>query len=150
MSESWVIADLLPHDGNMVLLDELVEQRESGVTARLQVRQDGLFDRDGQVPSWVGIEYMAQAIALYAGLKAKQAGEPIKLGFLLGTRRYQASCKGFICGSSLQVMVDEALQGSGGLRVFECTMTGDNVLVTANLQVFQPADVETFLNEGKL
>lgn len=147
MTESGTIADLLPHDGNMVLIDELVEEREGGVTARLWVRSDGLFDRDGRVPAWVGIEYMAQTIGVYAGLQAKRAGNPVKLGFLLGTRRYQSNCADFRCGENLQVCVNEVLQGGNGLSVFECSITGNDITISASLNVYQPIDAHVFLKE---
>ena len=147
MSESWPVAELLPHDGDMVLLDELLEQRPTGVTVGLTVRSDGLFDDNGRVPSWVGIEYMAQAIGAYAGLQAKQAGQPVKLGFLVGTRRYRAERPWFSCGERLTVTVDEVLQGDNGLSVFECTIAGNDLSITANLNVFQPEDVNDFLEQ---
>ncbi len=150
MGKSGPIADLLPHDGDMVLIDKLIEQRDGGVTTGLQVRQDGLFDRNDRVPAWVGIEYMAQTIGVYAGLLAKQAGEPVKLGLLLGTRRYETNCAEFACGANLKVTADEVLRGDDGLSVFECTITGEGVLVAANLNVFQPADAEVFLQEEQL
>ena len=52
----------------------------------LVVPEAGLFVEDGQVPAWVGIEYMAQAIAAWAGCRARAAGKPPQLGFLLGSR----------------------------------------------------------------
>ena len=41
--------------------------------------------------AWVGLEYMAQAIGAYAGYTARLRGEPVRIGYLLGTRRYE--CK---------------------------------------------------------
>lgn len=149
-AEDWPVAELLPHDGNMVLLDDVLESRPGGITVQLTVRADGLFDKEGAVPATLGIEYMAQAIAAYAGGLAKQNGEPVKLGFLLGTRKYQSSCPVIQCGTLLRISVDEVLAGDNGLSVFDCEISGEGVSITANVNVFQPADAEKFLQEGQL
>ena len=39
-----------------------------------------LADADGGVPAWVGIEYMAQCIAVHSGLLSRAAGEPRRPG----------------------------------------------------------------------
>ena len=62
---------------DMVSLERIIDYDEQGLTAELAVRGDGLFGDDQTVPAWAGIEYMAQAIAAYVGVKARQANEPI-------------------------------------------------------------------------
>ena len=54
---------------------------------------------------------MAQAIAAWAGYTAQLRGEPVKLGFLLGTRRYESSRPIFVLGSLLRVHVQRAISG---------------------------------------
>ncbi|OHX36100.1 hotdog family protein [Methylomonas sp. LWB] len=135
------IAELLPHTGAMVLLDRLLHFDEAGVATELTVRGDGLLFGDAeQVPAWAGIEYMAQTIGVYAGLKAKQAGEPIRLGFLLGTRRYLGNVDYLPVGARLTVEAAKILQ-EGQLGVFECRIRGDNIDISATLNVFQPDDL---------
>ena len=72
----------------MILLDRVIEFEEDALTAELTVRNDCLLGSETLVPAWAGIEYMAQAIGAYAGIRSKLAGQPISLGYLLGTRRY--------------------------------------------------------------
>ena len=87
------VASLLPHSGAMVLIDRIMAFDEDSLSAELAVRGDGLLGGDSRsVPAWAGIEYMAQAIGAYVGICARLAGEPIKLGYLLGTRRYEGQC----------------------------------------------------------
>ena len=84
----WPVAELVPHAGNMVLLDEVLSCDTEAIEVRLLVRPNGLLsDSDGSLPAWTGIELMAQAIAAFAGIQAKRAGLPVELGFLLGTRK---------------------------------------------------------------
>lgn len=135
------IAELLPHTGAMVLLDRLLHFDEAGVATELTVRGDGwLFGDAERVPAWAGIEYMAQTVGVYAGLKAKQAGEPIRLGFLLGTRRYLSNVDGLPVGARLTVEAAKILQ-EDQLGVFECRIRGDNIDISATLNVFQPDDL---------
>jgi predicted hotdog family 3-hydroxylacyl-ACP dehydratase len=121
----------------MVLLDRIIECDDNSLSAELVVRDDGLLGNDKTVPAWVGIEYMAQAVAAYAGVMARRAGEPVKLGFLLGTRRYNSNVAEFKVGSTIKVRVEKIIQDDR-LGVFDCRIQGDGVLVTANLNVYQP------------
>ena len=85
------IRDLLPHSGPMVLLDRLVAADDESLCAEVRIRADSLFFVDGGVGGWVGLEYMAQAIGAFAGYRARLRGEPVRIGFLLGTRRYECN-----------------------------------------------------------
>jgi predicted hotdog family 3-hydroxylacyl-ACP dehydratase len=131
------VAELIPHSGEMVWLDRIVDCDEQGLTAELVVRGDGLLSDGPTVPAWAGIEYMAQTIAAYVGVKAKQANEPIRLGFLLGTRFYNSNVAAFKVGAMLTIRVEKIIQDDG-LGVFECRILGEGVDITANLNVYQP------------
>ena len=84
------IRSLVPHAGSMVLLDRVISVEENSLCAEVGIRSDSLFCNADGVGAWVGIEYMAQAIGAYAGYRARLRGEPVKIGFLLGTRRYES------------------------------------------------------------
>lgn len=131
------VAELIPHSGKMVWLDSIISCDNHSLSAELIVRDDGLPGNDKTVPAWVGIEYMAQAVAAYAGVMAKRAGEPIKLGFLLGTRRYSSNVAEFSVGSTLTVRVEKILQDNN-LGAFECRIQGVDVEASAILNVYQP------------
>src|SRR2546426_3960121 len=83
------IRSLVPHSGPMVLLDRVVSVDEESLCAEVLIRADSMFCAAGGVGAWVGLEYMAQAIAAYAGYGARLRGAPVKIGFLLGSRRYE-------------------------------------------------------------
>lgn len=131
------IKELMPHSGKMVLLDRVTGFDDNFLSAELAVRDDGLFGDHKTVPAWTGIEYMAQTVAAYAGMMARRAGEPIKLGFLLGTRRYRSNASEFRVGSLLTVRVDKVMQ-DGNLGVFNCRIDGAGVEAEAMLNVYQP------------
>jgi predicted hotdog family 3-hydroxylacyl-ACP dehydratase len=131
----------------MVLLDRVVTVDDESLCAEVTIKTGALFCDDTGVGAWVGLEYMAQAIGAYAGYVARLRGEPIKLGFLLGTRRYDCSRARFPLGSILRVSVKRALQGENGLASFECAIAdvARGPAATATLTVFQPPDSEEFL-----
>ncbi|MFI3188554.1 3-hydroxylacyl-ACP dehydratase [Crenothrix sp. D3] len=135
------IAELIPHSGRMVLLDRIIDFDELSLSAELTVRNDGLLGDANSVPAYAGIEYMAQAIAAYAGIQAKQVGEPIKIGFLLGTRRYTSNVGSFAVGTMLTLQVTKIIQDDK-LGVFDCKIHGAGIEITANLNVYQPS-IET-------
>ena len=140
------IRSLLPHAGPMVLLDRVISVDEDSLLAEVCIRSDSLFCNGGGVGAWVGVEYMAQAIGAWAGYTAQLRGEPVKLGFLLGTRSYECRRPIFLLGSVLRVHVQRILQSENGLASFECTIDNEEGRVaTANVTVFQPHDVNDFI-----
>ncbi|MEY3786214.1 MAG: hypothetical protein RIQ94_2100 [Pseudomonadota bacterium] len=131
------IAELIPHSGSMILLDKILEFDEHSLSAELVVRDDALLGNNKKVPAWVGIEYMAQTIAAYAGIQSKKLGEPINLGFLLGTRRYTSNIDSFDIGTVLTIKITRIINDDK-LGVFDCKIYGSGIEVNANLNVYQP------------
>ncbi|MCB1691033.1 MAG: hypothetical protein KDI33_21230 [Halioglobus sp.] len=134
------IEELVPHAAPMLLLDRVIESGEDYLVAELTVRLDGMFDDEGFVPALVGIEYMAQSIAAFSGLRSRVAGEPAKLGFLLGTRRFESNVHIYTAGDILRVCVTQIVYGDSGMAAFECKVEGHEVLQTAILTVYEPSD----------
>ena len=62
------ITELLPHDPPMVLIDRVVSYQNDFVHCQVTIHQDSPFCKNGSVPSYIGIEYMAQAAAAWNGL----------------------------------------------------------------------------------
>jgi predicted hotdog family 3-hydroxylacyl-ACP dehydratase len=144
------IEALIPHRGAMRLLDRVLEADGERVLAEVEVPFDGLFVRDGAVPSWIGIEYMAQAVAAWAGLRARQGGGAPRPGLLLGTRRYEARCDGFASGSRLQVEARCEMMGGNGLGQFACRIAQDGrELAVARISVMDPPDGAEALLKGQ-
>ena len=139
------IRTLVPHSGPMVLLDRVDVVGPDALTALVTIRVDSQFSDGRGVGSWIGIEYMAQAIAALAGHEAIHAGGAVKPGFLLGTRRYTCNVPAFPTGSTLAVSVRRELQGDNGLASFTCAIEGDGILAEATISVFQPDNVDVFL-----
>jgi len=142
------VADLVPHDGEMMLLDAVEAVDEITLTARVVVRCDGLLDEGiDTLPAIVGLEYMAQAVAAWSGWHARRVGAPVRLGFLLGSRSFSSNVDTFRDGAVLRVDIEELMRDDNGMAVFKARVTGDGVEQTASLSVFQPNNVETYLEE---
>lgn len=137
----------IPHRGAMRLVDRIVAHDDDSIAVEADVPFDGLFVERAGVPAWVGIEYMAQAIAAWAGVRARDRGGEPKLGFLLGTRRYACACSHFASGSMLRVEARREIMGDNGLGVFDCRILCDgDELANAHVSVFEPADAGAFLH----
>jgi len=133
------IAELLPHRGPAVLLDAVLEDQADSLRARVRIRPDHpYFEAGPGVPAWVGIEYMAQAIAAGAGLSAREKGNQAgKTGFLLGCRSLKLTVDSFQVGDRLTIEARRTW-GENQLGSFACTVQRDGqVLVEGALTVYQ-------------
>lgn len=145
-AQTYSIEELVPHKGPMCLLDRVIDAGDEHLVAEVTVRSGGLFD-DGQgVGAWVGIEYMAQAVAAWAGWRAQVRGGLPKIGLLLGTRNYTSAVPRFTSGMCLTVAIRREFLADNGLGQFNCTISsGDQELVKVALNVFEPDDPTEFL-----
>jgi len=134
--DAWV-----PHRGAMSLLDSVERRDELSIVARVRVPAEGLFVAADGVPAWVGIEYMAQAVAAWSGARAQAGGGSPRIGYLLGSRRYEATVAAFAIGAELQVFAQCELMGDNGLAMFDCRIAQDGrVLASGRLSVFEPPE----------
>jgi len=144
----WSVAELLPHSGRMVLLDDAIAAGEGWAEAGVRIGEDSLLYESGLgVPAWTGIELMAQTVAMYSGIQKKQAGEPVKIGFLLGTRRFEVMTDYFTLGDYIRIHVREEWQ-DGQMAVFDCRIENTACLATARINVYQPQDISTVIKRG--
>jgi predicted hotdog family 3-hydroxylacyl-ACP dehydratase len=93
---------------------------------------------------------MAQTIGAYAGYTAWLRGEPIKIGYLLGTRCYECRRPLFAVGTVLRIHVKRVLRSENGLASFECRIDDEiGPIASAHLSVYQPADETQISEEGR-
>jgi predicted hotdog family 3-hydroxylacyl-ACP dehydratase len=141
------IQELLPHRGAMCLLQRALQADSEQLIAEVVIKPGGLFCANNEVAAWVGIEYMAQAIAAWAGWQARQRGEAPKVGLLVGTRRYESAKSSFALGP-LTVSVKREFQADNGLGQFDCMIQDELAVVArASITVFEPPDAEAFFRE---
>ena len=148
MKKNFRILDVVPHQSPMSLLDTLESYSDNTLVSSLTIKEDSLFYEERGVPAWVGLEYMGQTIAAYGGVKARNEGRPVKIGFLVSSRRYESPQSHFKLGSKLKVFVEKVINNPSGLSVFSCSITWSDFIIQANLNVFLPNNVEEFLEGG--
>jgi predicted hotdog family 3-hydroxylacyl-ACP dehydratase len=135
----------------MLLLERLVETTEKTSTCEVTITPHTLFLEAEGVPAYVGLEYMAQAIAAHGGYVSYRAGEPVALGLLLGTPKWHSACRTFALGQTLRIHVRH-IWGDAQLLRFHCTIidaaTGQ-LLQQADVNVFKPADAQQYLRRER-
>nr|WP_314876719.1 hotdog family protein [uncultured Pseudomonas sp.] len=146
---AWPLAELLPHAGDMILIDQVDSCDDEQIHTRTTVRPGGLFNRaDGSLPAWLGLELMAQSVAAYAGCRARRDGVPVELGFLLGTRNYHCDVEHFPAGAELRIHALRSLEDDNGMGVFECHLRGPGLHASARLNVYRPPLASGYLTEA--
>lgn len=142
--------DLLPHRPPMLLVNKVDTLSATQSSALVTIDDETPFCADiygairgtRGVPSWVGIEYMGQTAALIAGYQLQQGLAEPHLGFLLGTRRFQAEVAHFVTGSTLLVSCAEKALVGDSLATFDCEIheqSSSELLASASLSVFRKA-----------
>lgn len=143
----WPIAEVVPHSGDMSLLDQMIELDAERIVCTTVIRGGGLFnDADGGFPAWAGVELMAQSVAAWAGAHALNEQKPIRLGFLLGTRHYECNVDSFPVGCTLRIEAQRAFHDDNGMGSFACRVEGPGIEAQARLSVFSPPDADLFFN----
>ena len=134
---------LLPHTGRAVLLDAVLEHGERHTVCRADpARAKDFAQGDGAIPSWVGLEILAQGVAVHAGLQARARGEAPQLGLFLGSRRVTLHAPFLIPGRPTLVRVEHRL-GHAGPVSFLCTLRDaetDALLVAGQLNLLALRD----------
>lgn len=134
------IAPFVPHRHGMCLLDTLLEVGDEYLHAEVTPRRDDLFaDSDG-IPGWVGLEWLAQAVAAWAGVQAVEGGGAPLIGFLLGTRRYHCQTPQFAFDQPVRIEVELDFRADNGLGAFRGRLLDGEgqKIATTTLNVFQP------------
>jgi len=142
----WPIEQLLPHAGRMVWLDRVVEWDAERVICERTVRHGDLEVTAEGLPTWAGVELMAQSIAAWNGCQVLSAGGQVRPGFLLGTRAYRADSDFFPPGARLLVEATRTFHDEDGMASFACRITGGDRQAEARLTVFSPPDPTPFLD----
>jgi predicted hotdog family 3-hydroxylacyl-ACP dehydratase len=146
----YPIDRLLPHAAPMILIDEVIGWNPDQVVTGLTVRRDSAFAQATGMPAHVALEWMAQSCAALVGLKAIAQGEPVRIGFLLGTRDFRATLPWFDFGDSLTVTAVCAYN-DGEMAQFDCRLDrAVETCASARLTVFQPRDLKQFLGDQGL
>jgi len=139
---------LLPHRAPMLLLSEVVDYGEDFASALVHITETSpFFDATlGGVPSWVGMEYMAQTIGIWSGYQQLKKNPVVHAGFLLGSRRYECNSPIFPAACTLQLSAKLVYHDDGGLGAFDCLIVvNEQVKASAQIKAFSPENPEDFV-----
>lgn len=133
------IETLLPHEAPMLLLDEALAADADSARTAATPTPDHPFATAQGIPVHVGIELMAQTCGVWAGAQAMLEDGPVRLGYLLGTRRFTARTDWFGLGQRLEISARLVFRDQG-MGVFDCRIedAAGEVLAEAQLSVYQP------------
>lgn len=143
---TYQIEALLPHARPMILLDGVAERLPDGIVTELLVRPGLPFFQEGRgIPAHIALEWMAQCCGAHVGATALETGQPVRVGFLLGTRDFSSEIDWFTPGQHVlitaKLMFHEAEIGS-----FDCQVSlAGEVVARAQLTVYQPTDMAAML-----
>jgi predicted hotdog family 3-hydroxylacyl-ACP dehydratase len=118
------LAELVRHRAPMLLLDEVVRWDGASVECLVVLRDDSPFVEAGRVRGVLAVEYMAQCMAAYDGLRRRDRGQPPSVGYLVGGSEIQISVDHFLVGDVLRVHATH-VSGNDALARFDCTVERD-------------------------
>ena len=152
--EKYTISDLIPQRPPMQLITaiESIDLEKQTLLARVDVTTDDLmYDAAlGGVPSWVTLEYMAQAIGCFIGANDLATAPDTKpvVGFVLGSRKLSVDIPVYLAGQSYYIDIVSSFCDKN-IANFECQIyNSDKQLVASGaVNVFRPDDIQKFMDE---
>lgn len=141
------LAQYIPHQAPIRLIDTLLSHSSLEVAVEANIREDNVFydASRGGVPAWAGIEYMAQAAAVWVGLGDTLENKNIEPAFLISSRQYTAHGSLFVLGEPLRICVRADLI-DGPLVAFTGTIyNATELLAEATFTAYRPEDVAAYM-----
>jgi predicted hotdog family 3-hydroxylacyl-ACP dehydratase len=132
-------SEFVLHRPPMLLLDRIVETSDELTVCEWRVAETDMFFLPGYgVPAYCAIEYMAQCVAVHAGVNARSRGFGPPLGFLLGTRHYRAAVEYFNAGLSYRATCRELISDDNGMGSYDCSILSEaDVIAESRLAVIR-------------
>ena len=151
MKKSVPAIEVVPHKGVMSLLGRVLSHDARSTQCDVAIGDDTLFLKKDRVAAWIGLEYMAQAVAAHAGMAARKLGRRPEIGFWLGTRKADFYTPAYRKGQRLLVSARH-VWGEGDLFSFDCQIAdaaNGRRLAAAQINVFRPRLSEAFLKRNR-
>lgn len=143
-----MIEDLMPHSGEMVLIDEILEVKENFVCVLSKISENNAFLEDGLFPTYKSLEMMAQSLVVFRGISDKKNRN--KLGFLLSARNFEIFKPFVELGDEIIIKTNITMQDNEGLGIYESkAYLKDELIASTTISVLNPNDefLEKILNE---
>jgi len=136
------VSELIVHKAPMILIDRIESYDDKSIQSVIEIKQSSPFLNENAVPAYIGIEYMAQTVACFSGIKALEADNAVRIGFLVSVRKLKLFTNAYSIGSSL-VAKSCVLYDDGEMAAFDCQILYENhILAEAKLNVYQPYEYD--------
>ncbi len=146
LGQEYQPVDLLPQRPPMLLLDAILDYGEDWMRTAVHIDAANRFLEPQGVPTYVGLEYMAQTAAAHAGLDLVQRGERPAIALLIGCREYRCNLGHFARGSSLIVAARLLMRDAQDFAAYDCSIDfGAVQLARATLKAVRPQDLSAVL-----
>ena len=137
----------IAHRGDMRFIDRVAEGEDGSVLAESDIDNGHIFfdEEIGGVPSWVGIELMAQTAGAWVGMEDLRNNREITLGFLLGAREFTAKTPVLIPGTytscvKIILSADSTMVFSGKIKNAQ-----GELIAHGDITAFRPDDLGAYL-----
>ncbi|WP_415718822.1 3-hydroxylacyl-ACP dehydratase [Maridesulfovibrio sp.] len=135
---------LLPHRGQMLLLDSVLSADEEGGTALADLSSQSIsLGHDGNMLPPFYIELVAQTYAAVCGYHLLKTGQPIPDGYLVGVQKFQIN-QSFsdINFSSSELLIKVRTVGNfDGFAVVEGKVSREDIIMAeGRIKLFVPQD----------
>ncbi|MBW2542945.1 MAG: beta-hydroxyacyl-ACP dehydratase [Deltaproteobacteria bacterium] len=146
------IEGLIPHRGDSLLLDCVLEHDDESTSARVVVGASRCLEKaDGTIAAWAALEYMSQCVAAHENLLAPDDGSSRIPGYLTAVVGLRLHRSHFEAGERLRVRTRRT-RGRLGLGAFShfCTIhlegeTGEeDLLAEGRLTISIPRAARNF------
>ncbi len=143
------VTHYIRHRPPMLLVDDIQETSTDCAATTTTITHDNLFydnEKNG-VPAWVGMEIMAQTAGVWVGMEDERNGKQPELGFLLGSRSYEAYQPLFTEGETLFTQVTATFINLP-MVVFAGVMKNQQgeLLAKGEFTAFRPENVDAYLS----
>lgn len=102
------VLNYIPHKKTMALIENIYSFEKDNFEIGLEITEKSLLVSKEGVPSYFGVEFMAQSIAAYNTYFLEESKRS-KIGFMVSIRGYKATIANFPIGSSLRIHVSPVL-----------------------------------------
>lgn len=128
------IAGIIPHAGNMCLLDGVLECDAQHIrcVSRTHLDPSNPLRTDEGLPVLCGIEYAAQAMAVHGGMSGQVGSKPgnkPRAGYLVGVRDVQCEVPRLDTLAPELVIAAEKLMGDDARVMYQFSLSSDGKVV---------------------
>ncbi|MFW5501551.1 MULTISPECIES: 3-hydroxylacyl-ACP dehydratase [unclassified Maridesulfovibrio] len=134
---------LLPHRGQMLLLDSVLTVEEGAGTTLADLSTKCIAKgKDGNVLAPFYIELLAQTYAAVCGYRLKSLGQPVPEGYLVGVQKFQINPQKTADFTSNELLISVQTVGDfDGFAVVEGSISREGkTLAEGKIKLFVPQD----------